>query len=125
MPVTVTWLDSEQTVAVWTMTEPWTWEDTWQALDETNAIQAAHGRRTDNIIDMRQAGSLPQGNVLGVMRRGYNQGGSVLTLVVGASAFIHGLLNAFSGIYRTAAMRTADSIEEAQAIIAADRLENG
>jgi len=43
MPVSIPWSDPEQTIATWNVTEPWTWDDVWQALDETNAVHAGHG----------------------------------------------------------------------------------
>ena len=128
MPIEISWYDSEKTILLGTFKGEWTWGDYVAAGIQTLEIADGVQHRIDQIADMRESAAIPQGPALTIMNRNSSLANNIqlgITVLVGASVIVQGLVTALKITNPEREPRIfAASIEEAYALIQADRQKN-
>lgn len=125
MPIEISWYDPEQTILYGKFTGDWTWEDYTNAATQVIEMTCNVEHRIDQLMDMRESGAVPQGPALTYMNRTYRLAKfrqSGITVLVGASAILHGLVSALAITNPKRPPRVfTNTIEKALKLIEADR----
>lgn len=125
MPITIHWDDAAQTTLRWDMVDHWTWQDFWNAVEETNRLAQGRAQRIDLLADISRSAPIPDG-ALSVFRRVDTMGGpdgedTGLVVLTGGDRFMQSLVDMFRRIYRAENWRQTATLEEGRRLIAADR----
>lgn len=121
MAVEVKWLDTEQTVLVYTFSDPWTWDDYYETTAQGRAMLQGVDHVVVTIIDMSGSRALPPGALTHLRRvstdRRPNPGPIIL---VGLNRFVRAMSDMLSRIYPLAAQRVriVATLDEAYAVLA-------
>lgn len=123
MPVSVEWIDDEQTIIALIFEGKWTLEELYPALSEMYKQIGEHQHTVDSIVDMTHASSLPS-NVLsirGTIQRNkpINQGASA---IVGANALVRSIANIINRVVKEESDYIfTDTVEQACKVIVEQR----
>ncbi len=125
MGIQVVWDDAEQTIIRWDFEPEWDWSDFWEAFSESIRIGEGYTKRVDVIPNVTHTKRLPIG-ALGAFKSVDTRLPDFVKLVVvaGSDSMTRMMIKTFAQINRIDSWRTATTLEEARAIIAADRQNN-
>lgn len=124
MPVTIDWHDDTQTILHYHFTSPWTWEEYRAAIEQAWALAESVDHPTDTITDMRHSRAVPDNLFRNIRQSMVEIPDSTQTIVlVGTNMLVEAMLGIMRRLYpqQMGKFFTADSIEEARALIAERR----
>ena len=125
MPIEISWFDDEKTILFGNFVGDWTWEDYSQGFFDTIELAQGIKYRLDQIIDLSQSGAIPSGQAVAHINRNREFAKSLqihLTVFVGANSIFRGLFSSAAITKQQKPSRLfVDSIEDAYALIKADR----
>jgi hypothetical protein len=130
MAIHISWDDAEKTTILYTIDGRWTWSDLYDALDlGRDLMDSVSHEHVDFIVDMTACKLLPD-NALSHFARMSNKPHpkSGRMVMAGATTFVRALLNVM-GRYqgtdsRAKAVKAVPTVEEARAVLAAQRRED-
>ncbi|MBI1276904.1 MAG: hypothetical protein GC179_02120 [Anaerolineaceae bacterium] len=122
MSIQVVWDDAEQSIVRWDFEPEWDWNDFWEAFAESIRIGEGYSKRVDVIPNVTNTKRLPIG-ALGAFKSVDTKLPDFVNLVVvaGSDSITRMVIKTFAQINRIDSWRTATTVDEARAIIAADR----
>lgn len=122
MGIEVVWDDPDQTIIRWNFQVNWRWADFHAAFEQSLVMGEAVQRRIDLIPFTGMVVGIPVG-VLGEFQRLQRQfpPNTCLIVVTGGNRFTNTVIETFAHQNHIFNWRTALTLDEARAIIAADR----
>jgi hypothetical protein len=96
------WDNSEKTILCYAIKGHWTWEEIYEALEDTRKLWNSVTHTVDQIVDMSQSAGFPRGNVLGHFRNittYYHHDNTGNTAVIGADNYFRMASELFYKIY--------------------------
>ncbi len=122
MGIHVVWDDAEQSIIRWDFDPEWDWNEFWSAFNTSIQMAEGYTRRVDVIPNVTNTKRLPIG-ALGAFKTVDTKMPDFTKLVVvaGSDSVTRLMIKTFAQINRIDSWRTATTVEEARAIIAADR----
>lgn len=123
MPAMNNWDNAEHTILRQTLTDPWTWEECYQAMREAAAMMRLMSHEVHMIEDLRKGSKLPTGSsVISTAKAILDQlpDNWGVTVVVSDSAFIKVMVNTFTKVFSGGIGRKlffTTSIDEAYLIV--------
>lgn len=100
MSVTTEWHDDHKTVILYTVSDPWTWDEMYKGIDDCYAMMETVQHSVDTIFDIRESNGLPPSalaNIRTLNRRRHENSRHVV--VIGLRAFHRSILNTFARLY--------------------------
>jgi len=125
MSITVGWHDADKTIIAYTFSRGWTWDDLNRARALEHAMRNTVDHRVDVMLVMCGAPIVPRDPVsrfksfASTIPDDY-----VMTVIVCGNAFVRSLVNVFRRMYSAESIQAihfAESVREAEALIANDR----
>jgi hypothetical protein len=123
MPVRVIWDNEEKNIVRYVFEGKWTLDELYAVMKEEDQMMAAVTHRVDVIVDFQDSGAIPDrllANFPKIFESSSASHPNVgMTVIIGAAGFAEMLANIFSKVFTR--MLTAQTLEEARAIIARER----
>jgi hypothetical protein len=124
MPVLISWDDEAKTILRYEYDGKWTWDEVDAATDQVVSFMRETTNAVSIIHDMTNSPGLPSGALTNAFRftRDLPDNWDI-SVVIGTGTFTEALLNIFSRVYKKLGehYKTATTLEEARAIIAAQK----
>jgi hypothetical protein len=124
MPVLISWDDEAKTTLRYEYGGKWTWDEVDAATDQVVNFMRETSSPVSIIHDMTHSPGLPSGALTQAHRftRDLPENWEI-SVVVGSGTFTEALLNIFSRVYKKLGehYKTASTLDEARAIIAAQK----
>ena len=124
MSVTVEWANPEKTILCFRISNPWTWEDYYNATDEAWDMMQTVDHIVDYVIDMTGTKIVPPNAMSHIRRRASRtHPHKGMGIFVGVSGFMKVIIDMIGNIIPTskANVRTCTTLTEAYAIIAEEQ----
>ncbi|MBC7871051.1 MAG: hypothetical protein H7Y09_09460 [Chitinophagaceae bacterium] len=124
MSIKLYWVDEKQTILRYDVRGRWTWWDFYEAFGRAYRMSATVQHRVDMMVNLADSGPFPGGALNHAQtlsnRLSENMG---LTIVVTGNRLAKALYQSGCGLYPNvpAFLRLANSVEEARALIEAER----
>jgi hypothetical protein len=123
MPARVIWDNEEKNIVRYVFEGKWTLDELYAVMKEEDQMMAAVTHRVDVIVDFQDSGAIPDrllANFPKIFESSSASHPNVgMTVIIGAAGFAEMLANIFSKVFTR--MLTAQTLEEARAIIARER----
>jgi len=123
MSIHVAWDDDNHTLIRWDFETDWHWDDFRAAFEKSVEMGGSVGYRVDVIPFAAATVKLPLG-ALGEFNRLHRQLPDNVGLIViaGGSPFTNMIISTFASLNRITTWRTAPTLQDARALILADRI---
>lgn len=124
MTVTVRWLDEQQTIVLYELSEDWTWSELYPAFEQALDMEHSVQHRVDVILELPPLLGIPPNAVSNIINIAQKQPANLrLSVFLTRRGYIKALLNVAAHLSPTVHdfYRFAETVDDAVALIEHDR----